>query len=89
MRQLNSPFLRCLTDIIKAAVVLEIEECENLNDKINYLLNMNVGDATKMFEEINAASLTTVITARLKCPKCGKEVKVFYPFRLDQYISSL
>lgn len=88
-KDIGKPMPQYLREIIKAAVVLEIEECENLNDKINYLSNMNVGDATKMFEEINAASLTTVITARLKCPKCGKEVKVFYPFRLDQYISSL
>lgn len=78
-----------LREIIKSAVVLEIEECETLNEKINYLSNMNVAAATKMFDEINNASLTTIITAKLTCPKCGKEVRVSYPFRLDQYISSL
>ena len=89
MKDIGKPMPQYLREIIKAAVVLEIEECENLNEKIDYLSNMNVNDATKMFDEINSASLTTVITAKLKCPKCGKEVKVFYPFRLDQYISSL
>ncbi len=88
-RDIGKPMPSYLREIIKSAVVLEIEECETLNDKINYLSNMNVAAATKMFEEINSASLTTIITARLTCPKCGKEVRVSYPFRLDQYISSL
>lgn len=88
-RDIGKPMPSYLREIIKSAVVLEIEDCETLNDKINYLSNMNVAAATKMFEEINSASLTTIITAKLTCPKCGKEVRVSYPFRLDQYISSL
>ena len=78
-----------LLEIVKTAVILEIEECETLNEKIDYLGSMNVNDAGKMFEEINNASLMTMITAKMKCPKCGKEVYIPYPFRLEQYISSL
>jgi len=88
-KDIGKPMPQYLREIIKVAVVLEIEECESLNEKIDYLSNLNVADATKMFNEINAASLTTNIFAKMKCPKCGKEVRVVYPFRLDHYISSL
>lgn len=88
-RDLGKPMPSYLRELIKTAVILEIEECETLNDKVKYLSNMNVADATKMLDEINGASLTTVITAKVTCPKCGKEVRVFYPFRLGEYISSL
>jgi len=78
-----------LQEIVKVAVILEIQECEGLNEKINFLSDMNVHVATKMFEEINSASLITQITASMKCPNCGKEVLVHYPFRLEQFIPSL
>lgn len=75
--------------IVRNAVVIEIEGCENIHDKISYLSELDVSDAKLIFDTMADVSLTTTIKATFVCPHCGKEVTVDYPFRLDDYISSL
>lgn len=75
--------------ILHSAVIVEIEGIDNIVDKINYLGAMGYKEAKHFFDEVNGASLTTDITAKVICPFCKKEVTIPYPFRLEYYISSL
>lgn len=75
--------------ILHSAVVVEIEGLETTIEKLNYIGNLNYSAAKKFLEEVEGASLTTDITAKVICPFCKKEVVIPYPFRLDYYISGL
>jgi hypothetical protein len=75
--------------ILHSAVIVEIEGIDNIVDKINYLGNLGYAAAKHFLDEVDGASLTTDITAKIICPFCKKEVTIPYPFRLDVYISGL
>ena len=75
--------------ILHSAVVVEIQGIDNIVDKINYLGNLGYKAAKHFLDEVDAASLTTDITAKVICPFCKKEVTIPYPFRLDVYLSGL
>lgn len=75
--------------LLHSAVIVEIEGLNNIVEKIDYLGNLGYKAARHFFDEVEAASLTTDITAKVICPFCKKEVVIPYPFRLDYYISSL
>lgn len=75
--------------LLHTAVVVEIEGIDNIVKKIDYLGNLGYKAAKHFYDEVEGASLTTDITARITCPFCGKEVTIPYPFRLDSYLSGL
>ena len=75
--------------VMHTAAIVEIEDMEDIVQKTEYLGKMSYPVARKFFEELNASTLTTTVTSKVRCPFCGKEVIIPYPFRLDQYISSL
>lgn len=78
-----------LQQILRTAVVVEIEGIDNIVDKLNYIGNLGYRAAKHFIEEVDGASLYTDITAHVICPFCRKEVVIPYPFRLDIYLSSL
>ena len=75
--------------LLHSAVIVEIQGIDNIVDKINYLGNLGYAAAKHFLDEVDGASLTTDITAKIICPFCKKEVTIPYPFRLDVYISGL
>lgn len=75
--------------VLHSAVIVEIQGIDNIVDKINYLGNLGYSAAKHFLDEVDGASLTTDITAKIICPFCKKEVTIPYPFRLDVYISGL
>lgn len=75
--------------IARSAVLVEIEGCETIHEKIKYIGDLPVSQAKKLLDEMNSVSLNTEITANVICPHCGKAVTIKYPFRLDYYLSSL
>lgn len=88
-RDLNKPMPRYKEFFLRTAVVIEIEGCENVKEKMDYLENLSPVEADVMLGEINDASLKTEITANIKCPLCGKEAAFPYPFRFDEYMADL
>ena len=75
--------------VMRTAAVVEIEGADDILQKTEYLGRMGLSATRKFFDEVNSASLSTEITAKVHCPFCGEEVTIPYPFRLDYYISSL
>jgi len=75
--------------VMHTAAIVEIEDMEDIVQKTEYLGKMPYPVARKFFDELDSSTLTTVTTAKVRCPFCGKEVVIPYPFRLDLYISSL
>lgn len=80
---------RYMEFILRTAVVIEIEGCENIKEKMDYLENLTPVEADTVLDELNSASLKTEIKARIRCPLCGKEVTVPYPFRFDEYMANI
>jgi hypothetical protein len=78
-----------MQQLLRTAVVVEIEGIDNIVDKLNYIGNMGYKAAKHFIDEVDGASLRTDITANVICPFCKKEVTIPYPFRLDTYLSSL
>jgi hypothetical protein len=78
-----------MQQLLRTAVVVEIEGIDNIVDKLNYIGNMGYNAAKHFIDEVDGASLRTDITANVICPFCKKEVTIPYPFRLDVYLSSL
>lgn len=84
-REMPEPFRQ----VMHTAAALEIEDMEDIVQKTEYLAQMPYSMATAFFDELGACTLSTETTARVRCPFCGKETVIPYPFRLDRYISSL
>lgn len=80
---------RYMEFILRTAVVIEIEGCSNIKEKMDYLENLTPAEADTVLDELNGASLKTEIKARIKCPLCGKEVTVPYPFRFDEFMANI
>ena len=78
-----------MQQLLRTAVIVEIEGIDNIVDKLNYIGNMGYQAAKHFIDEVDRASLRTDITAKVICPFCKKEVTIPYPFRLDVYLSSL
>ena len=75
--------------VMHTAAVVEIEDMEDIVQKTEYLGRMPYEMAKAFFKELETATLSTETTAKVRCPFCGKETVIPYPFRLDRYLSSL
>lgn len=75
--------------LMRYAIVTEIEDCEDIVQKLDYLSNLNYTAGKKFFTEMDSSMLSTEITATIRCPFCGEEEVIPYPFRFDTYLANL
>lgn len=81
----NEAFL----NIANVAVNVEIEGCEGLQDKMDFIGNMSISDGRKFYEMKDKSALVSDVYVEHKCPKCGAKVDTEFPFRLDEYVSGI
>ena len=82
-------FPRYKRDSLAIAAVVEIEDCETMSDKIEFIENCPLGERRKMVKAILDTQLVTKTTAMVKCPNCGGTAMLPYPFRILNYVASL
>jgi len=71
------------------ATVVEIEGCEGMEEKVDYI--SNIPDSMKeQFEKLVVeGTVSCKVSAEIKCGRCGGMVETPYPFRLQWFVSGL
>lgn len=76
-------------EALSIASVLEIEDCETMTDKLEYIEGYPLAERRKLFLEVLNAQIVSKTFVNLKCPGCGGTVSKPYPFRIRNYVASL
>lgn len=74
---------------LSAAAVIEIEDCENMTEKLEYLENYPLYEKTEFFKKIASSQVITETMVNITCPKCGGTASVPYPFQYRGFVASL
>ena len=85
----NTIIPNSMRNIVGAATITEIEGCEDLDAKVNYICNIPIGDRKSFEQLIIDGTVTCSIIAQMTCPMCGGVVETPYPFLVRSYISGL
>lgn len=83
--EVTKPYLA----LLNTALILDIDGCNTLDSKIEFLGNLNKNDAYTMFSELKECSFKTTTHVVHRCPNCGGETVNPFPFRYDTFISSV
>ena len=71
------------------AAFVEIEDCETMTDKIDFIGQYPPAYKNAWFKAIYDTQIETAITLKMTCPRCGGTVVVPYKFRYPRYVASL
>jgi len=71
------------------ASVMEIEDCDDMTEKLEYIESYPLAERNKLFMSVLNAQLVTKTYVHLKCPHCGGTAVLPYPFRIRNYVASL
>lgn len=74
---------------LSIASVMEIEDCENLTDKMEYIESYPVAERRKLFMSVLNSQIVSKTFVRVRCPGCGGTATLPYPFRIRNYVASL
>lgn len=83
--QLGADMLR----VVGIAAIVEIEGCENMDEKVDYISNIPSRDRKKFEEAIVEGTVACDIFVSLNCKRCGGVVETPYPFLIQELISGL
>lgn len=73
----------------KLAALVEIEECPEMEDKVNFILEYPGACRGDFYKAIADASLSSSTFVNLKCPSCGGAVEAPYPFLKKLFLASI
>ncbi len=82
-------FPRYRKEGLAIASVMEIEDCETMTDKMEYIESYPLGERNKLFLAVLNAQIITKTFVNIKCPNCGGTATLPYPFRIRNYVASL
>lgn len=85
----NAALTGGLRTLISTAAIVEIEDCPDMDAKVNYLSNMPYAVGKQMYSEIENSVLRTTITVDHTCLKCQGVTTTPYSFRITQYLSNI
>ena len=71
------------------ASVMEIEDCDDMTEKLEYIESYPLAERNKLFMSVLNAQLVTKTYVHLRCPHCGGTAVLPYPFRIRNYVASL
>lgn len=74
---------------LNLAVIVEIEDCETISDKIDYIEKYPLYAKRDFMQAVLDAQMTVKTMVTLKCPRCGGAASVPYPFRYFEFVASL
>lgn len=82
-------FPRYRKEGLTIASVMEIEDCETMTDKLEYIESYPLAERSKLFIAVLNAQIVTKTFVNIKCPACGGTATLPYPFRIRNYVASL
>lgn len=82
-------FPRYRKEGLTIASVMEIEDCETMTDKLEYIESYPLAERNKLFLAVLNAQIVTKTFVNIKCPACGGTATLPYPFRIRNYVASL
>lgn len=85
----NDVFPRYRKESLAIAAVMEIEDCETITEKMEYIEAYPLSERNKLFMSVLNSQIITKTYVRIKCPNCGGTATLPYPFRLRNYVASL
>lgn len=74
---------------LAAAAVIEIEDCKDMNAKLEYIENYPLEERIAFFQAIGDAQVVSHTIANIRCPFCGGTASVPYPFHYRRFVASL
>lgn len=74
---------------LAAAAVIEIEDCKDMNAKLEYIENYPLEERIEFFQAIGDAQVVSHTVANIRCPFCGGTASVPYPFHYRRFVASL
>lgn len=74
---------------LAAAAVIEIEDCKDMNEKLDYIEGYPLDERVNLFQAIGDAQVVSHTVANIRCPFCGGTASVPYPFQYRQFVASL
>lgn len=74
---------------LAAAAVIEIEDCKDMNAKLDYIENYPLEERIAFFQAIGDAQVVSHTIANIRCPFCGGTASVPYPFHYRRFVASL
>lgn len=74
---------------ITMAAVVEIEGCDGILEKMDYIGEYPTSERMDFINAITESSLSTTVKARVTCPNCGGVAEWPYPFRVKNFLSGL
>ena len=75
--------------VVGIAAIVEIEGCEDMEEKVEYISNIPSRDRKRFEEVIVEGTVGCDIFVSLNCKKCGGVVETPYPFLIQELISGL
>lgn len=75
--------------IAGVATVTEIEGCEDMWDKFNYISELNSREKPVLEDLVVEGTVACNISAVITCGRCGGVVETPYPFLIRRFVSSL
>lgn len=75
--------------IAGVATVTEIEDCEDMWDKFNYISELSPAEKPVLEDLVVAGTVACNISAVITCSRCGGMVETPYPFLVRRFVSSL
>jgi hypothetical protein len=85
----NDIFPRYRKEALAIASVLEVEDCETMTEKLDYIESYPAAERHKLFLAVLNAQIVTKTFVKVRCPGCGGTATLPYPFRLRNYVASL
>ena len=74
---------------LAAAAVIEIEDCKDMNAKLEFIENYPLEERVAFFQAIGDAQVVSHTIANIRCPFCGGTASVPYPFHYRRFVASL
>ena len=82
-------FPRYRREGLSIASVVEIEDCDSMTEKLEYIESYPASERNKMYLSVLDAQIVTKTFVHLKCSGCGGAAVLPYPFRIRNYVASL
>jgi hypothetical protein len=85
-KELFPEFRQKMLDI---AVLVEIEDCETMSDKMRYIEELPLADRRNLVAKTISSQMVVTTNVEFECPACGGTVTMPYPFHRKRFVASL
>ena len=85
----KEPFPEFRQKMLDIAVLVEIEDCETMSDKMRYIEELPLADRRNLVAKAISSQMVVTTNVSFECPACGGTVTMPYPFHRKRFVASL